>query len=136
MSLNLSEVESMADPAEMLFDLPFDGEMPMPAALARAPAYSGPFAAEFSKLLRENPTVDPRRWERAKEDAADFLADWGDQAAELGWTAAELFGLHPVAPLTRYDVMGLVWLLNGKEVSELNERTAKIGAATYYRTKP
>lgn len=126
----------MADPAEQLFDLPIDGETPMPAALARAPAYSGPFADELAKLMRENPTPDPRRWERAKEDAAEFLADWGDQAAELGWTTEELFGLHPVAPLTRYDAMGLVWLLNGKEVSAIDESTARIGATTYYRTKP
>ncbi|MDZ5448628.1 hypothetical protein [Labrys sp. ZIDIC5] len=123
----------MADPAEQLFDLPFDGEMPMPAALARAPAYSGPFADELAKLMRENPTPDPRRWEQAKRDAIEFLSDWGDQAAELGWTAAELFGLHPVAPLTRYDVMGLVWLLNGKEVSAIDERTAKVGPTTIYR---
>ncbi|QEN86858.1 hypothetical protein FZC33_11205 [Labrys sp. KNU-23] len=124
----------MAHPAELPFDLPFDGEMPMPAALALAPSYDGPFAAEFAKLTRENPTIDPRRWEQAKKDAAEFLADWGEQAAELGWTAKELFGLHPVAPLTRYDQMGLVWLLNGKEVDEITDRTAKIGATTFYRT--
>lgn len=123
----------MADPAEQLFDLPIDGETPMPAALARAPSYTGPFADQLAKLMRENPTSDPRRWEQAKRDAAEFLADWGDQAAELGWTAEELFGLHPVAPLTRYDVMGLIWLLSGKEVSAIDERTAKIGATTFYR---
>ncbi|MGN8119955.1 hypothetical protein [Labrys sp. 22185] len=121
--------------AEMLFDLPADGEMMMPAALAVAPAYTGPFANELAQLMRENPTIDPRRWERAKQDAVEFLADWGEQAAELGWTAQELFGLHPVAPLTRYDAMGLVWLLNGKEVTAITDRTAKIGATTYYRTK-
>ena len=123
----------MADPAELLFDLPLDGEISMPAALARAPAYSGPFADELTKLMRANPTVDPRRWEQAKHDAIEFLSDWGDQAAELGWTAEELFGLHPVALLTRYDVVGLVWSLNGKEVNAIDERTAKIRATTYYR---
>ncbi|MFC2248560.1 hypothetical protein ACETRX_02930 [Labrys portucalensis] len=126
----------MADPAVQLFDLPFDGETPMPAALARAPSYTGPFADEFAALLRANPTPDPRRWEQAKQDAAEFLADWGDEAAGLGWTAKDLFGLHPVAPLTRYDVMGLIWLLNGKEVKAITERTAAIGATTFYRTTP
>ena len=123
----------MAAPVELLFDLPFDREIPMPDALARAPAYSGPFAEEFAKLMKTNPTVDPRRWERAKEDAVDFLSDWGDQAAVLGWTAEDLFSLYPVAPLTHYDVMGLVWLLNGKEVSKISEWTATIGATTFYR---
>ena len=28
-----------------------------------------------------------------------------------GWTAAELFGLHPIAPATRYDAMGLAFLM-------------------------
>jgi hypothetical protein len=32
--------------------------------------------------------------------------------------------------------MGLVWLLNSKEVSAIDERTAKIGATTFYRTAP
>ena len=123
----------MADPAEQLFDLPLDGETPMPAALARTSAHSGPFADELAKLMQSNPTPDPRHWEQAKQGAAEFLADWGDQAAELSWTAEELFGLHPVAPLTCYDVMGLVWLLNGKEVTAITERTAKIGATTYCR---
>lgn len=55
-------------------------------------------------------------------------------AAKLGWAAQEVFGLHPVAPVTRYDVMGLVWLLNGKEVSAIDERTAKTGTTMYYIT--
>lgn len=126
----------MADPAEQLFDAPFDGDTTMPAALAAAPSCSGPFADEFASLMKANPTIDPRRWEQAKSDAAEFLADWGDRAAELGWTAEELFGLHPVAPLTRYDVMGLVWLLNGKEVRYIDERTAKIGATAFYKALP
>ncbi|MGJ4855478.1 hypothetical protein ACN6KF_001424 [Labrys sp. La1] len=123
----------MADPAELLFDLPFDGEISMRAALAVATSYAGPFADELAKLMKTNPTVDPKRWERAKLDAIEFLADWGHEAAELGWTAEDLFSLHAVAPLTRYDVMGLVWLLNGKEVSAIDERTAKVGPTTIYR---
>jgi hypothetical protein len=40
--------------------------------------------------------VDPERWAQAISDAETFLAVWGAQARLLGWTARELFGLHPV----------------------------------------
>ncbi|WP_448952430.1 hypothetical protein [Labrys neptuniae] len=105
----------------------------MPAALAVTPAYTGPFAEELAQLLRTNPLPDAKRWEQAKHDAREFLADWGDLAAELGWSADDLFGLHPVAPLARYDAMGLIWLLQGQEVGDVSETAASIGATTFYK---
>jgi hypothetical protein len=33
---------------------------------------------------------------------------WADGAEQLGWTLEELFGLHPDAPIARYDRMGLL----------------------------
>jgi hypothetical protein len=45
------------------------------------------------------------------------------------------FGLDPVAPLARYDGMGLVWLLKGRErVSELTAAHARLsGGNVFYR---
>ncbi|PRH86838.1 hypothetical protein C5L14_16230 [Labrys okinawensis] len=105
----------------------------MPAAPAIAQTYRGPFAEELAKLQKSNPIADPKRWEQAKHDAIEFLTDWGDQVAELGWSADDLFGLHPTAPLARYDVMGLIWLLQGQAVSGVTERSASTGATTFYR---
>jgi len=34
------------------------------------------------------------------------VADWGAEAERPGWPAADLVGLDPVAPLTRYSNMG------------------------------
>ena len=64
----------------------------------------------------------------------------------LGWTSADLFGLHapPERPhpsyrrLSRYDATGLCWLLEGREVVALTEATAAIenpetGNVTVYR---
>jgi hypothetical protein len=77
--------------------------------------------------------------------AVRFLARWGEQAEALGWTARDLFGLHmpPERPhpsysrLSRYDEIGLIWLLRGREVIALTEATAVIqgstGAITIYR---
>jgi hypothetical protein len=89
--------------------------------------------------------VEHDRWRQAVEDAKRFLASWGEQAQELGWTSRDLFGLHkpPENPhpsyrrLSRYDETGLVWLLEGREVIALTSDTAAIrwasGTVTVYR---
>jgi len=51
---------------------------------------------------------------------------WGQTAHQLGWTAADLFGVHPVAPAARFDVMGLFPLLHGGAVIALTEDAATI----------
>lgn len=124
----------MAATGDFPRDLQHDRDARMTAP-ADPLTYAGPFAGELAKLLVENPLSDTHRWAQARRDAIDFLAIWGEQAAELGWTAQELFGLDPVAPLARYDVMGLIWLLGGKKVTELTKVSAKIGSTRFYRLK-
>jgi len=89
--------------------------------------------------------VPVERWQQAVEDGKRFLAKWGEQAEALGWTSADLFGLHqpPEQPhpsynrLSRYDWAGLIWLLKGRPVVALTETTAAIenptGTITTYR---
>jgi hypothetical protein len=89
--------------------------------------------------------IEHDRWRQAIEDGGRFLANWGAQAAALGWTARDLFGLHapPDGPhqryrrLSRYDETGLIWLLNGREVTALTTNSAAIrssgGSITVYR---
>jgi hypothetical protein len=104
------------------------------------------FGRTFSKLERRCPArVDPDRWQQAIEDGRRFLAEWGDKAELLGWTARDLFGLHevPTDPhpsyqrLSRYDCTGLVWLLQDCRVVALTDATAAIkmptGNITTYR---
>jgi hypothetical protein len=75
-----------------------------------------------------------------------FLSTWGEQAEALGWTSTDLFGLHtpPATPhpsysrLSRYDCAGLCWLLQGRRVVALTERSAAIenpisGSITVFR---
>jgi hypothetical protein len=68
-------------------------------------------------------------------DARQFLDIWGTCVRALGWTGEELFGLDPGAPLARYDRMGLVWFLQGREhVIELGAIAARLsGGNTFYR---
>jgi hypothetical protein len=38
--------------------------------------------------------VDAAAWQRAIEDGRRFVTQWSEQAGVLGWTPADLFGLH------------------------------------------
>ncbi|TWI07872.1 hypothetical protein LPJ38_03200 [Bradyrhizobium daqingense] len=80
------------------------------------------------------------RWSQVVGDADCFLSNWDRAACDLGWTALELFGVHPVAPGCRYDAMGLTMLLGGGTVFVLTEQTAAFrrpsGSNLTYRRKP
>jgi hypothetical protein len=104
------------------------------------------FGRTLSALESRCPEHVPvERWQRAVADGQRFLARWDERAHALGWTARDLFGLHmpPERPhpsysrLSRYDEIGLIWLLRGREVIALTEATAVIqgstGAITIYR---
>jgi hypothetical protein len=118
-----------------------------PGALPRPPfGRFNRFGRTFSALESRCPDLVPvDRWQAAVEDGCRFLARWGDQAEALGWTARDLFDLdrppekpHPsYSRLSRYDEIGLIWLLQGREIGALTEATAAIqsstGAITVYR---
>jgi hypothetical protein len=83
-------------------------------------------------------------WQQAVDDGRRFIVQWGRQAEALGWTAEDLFGLadvpeRPAASyrrLSRYDAIGLIWLLHGRPVVALTADRAVIGRVdgpTFYR---
>ena len=97
------------------------------------------YSAVFDVLRSRCPDlVEIDRWQLAVRDAQSFLATWGQQAHALGWTTAELFGLHPISErppasynrLSRYDCTGLIWLLQGRPVVALTAETAAIQTAS------
>src|SRR5262245_52976645 len=90
--------------------------------------------------------VDADRWHRTIADGKRFVGLWGGQASRLNWTNREVFRLqklpaeqHPsYRRLSRYDCVGLVWLLDGREVVALTADTATIknqttGTITVFR---
>jgi hypothetical protein len=94
------------------------------------------FRAGFSLISGSCPVgVPEHRWHQGVADAERFLRDWGDTAERLGWTAIDLFNLHPSVPLSRVDRMGLVWLLKGERVVLLTDSVARLerGLASYRR---
>lgn len=63
-----------------------------------------------------------------------FLA----QAARLGWSTRDLFGVHATHPAARYDCAGLAWLLDGAAPVLLTNdrctlRNPHGAALTFYR---
>jgi hypothetical protein len=80
------------------------------------------------------------RWRTVVNDGGRFLDRWADEAARLGWQATDVFGVHPIAPSTRFDAMGLVPIIGGGEVISINERSATIlspgGQLLVYMRRP
>jgi hypothetical protein len=94
---------------------------------------SSPYGHLLTELQSKCPElVEPDRWQQAIRDADNFLATWGAKAQAFGWTARELFGLHPVpdrpagnySRLSRLDATGLIWLLRGRPVIALTAAEA------------
>src|SRR5262249_60672528 len=99
---------------------------------------SPPSGRVFEALESGCPDLAPvARWRAAVEDGRRFLAQWGDQAEALGWTARDLFGLHtPEKPhpsygrLSRYDETGLIWLLEGATGGAVSQARARVQSLT------
>jgi hypothetical protein len=112
---------------------------PKQAKNSKAEEGEAPYGHTIAALRKRCPDyVEVGRWQQAVKDGRRFLAQWGDQAAALGWTAKDLFGLFPVPEkphptfnrLSRYDETGLCWLLEGRTVVAPSSDTAVIRTAT------
>jgi len=51
------------------------------------------------------------------------------QASAFGWTVGQIFGAHQIAPVTRLDAMGLILLLQSREVVAIDKDAATIRTA-------
>jgi len=95
------------------------------------------YVREFAHIQALPPAHVPRqRWDMFVNDAGLFLDAWGKEAARLGWTADDLFGLDPVGPMVRYDRMGLLWMLQGNDVVELTATMARLRGGLGYQRRP
>ena len=100
------------------------------------------WAEGFAQLDLATPPMgfDQRRWRTLINDGGKFLDHWGAEAARLGWSALDVFGVHPIAPAARFDAAGLVLLISSGEVLAINHMSATIksrssnSTLTYLRT--
>jgi hypothetical protein len=100
------------------------------------------WAEGFARLDRSAPPpgFSPKRWQQVVNDGGLFLDRWAAAAARLGWSAEDVFGVHPTAPGARYDCMGLVPLIGGGTVVSITTDRATIrqasGATLVYLRRP
>ncbi|MGH1570263.1 hypothetical protein ACRAWG_05855 [Methylobacterium sp. P31] len=67
-----------------------------------APVDLPPTVAEWRAAIEHLPAdaspcphLPPARWTAIRENALDFIDRFGVEAHRLGWTASQLFGVHP-----------------------------------------
>jgi hypothetical protein len=82
-----------------------------------------------------------RRWDQLRRDVADFLASpWPAEAARLGWSELDLYGVDADLPYARIDGFGLLPVLNGGRIVALTADVAILetpgGARQSYRRQP
>jgi hypothetical protein len=101
------------------------------------------WAEGYARLHPDHPPGDVplRRWQTFVDDCGRFLeAGWGKQVAALGWGPLDLFGCDRERPFARVDHAGLLWLVNGDKLIELDRHTALIerptGARQIWRRRP
>jgi hypothetical protein len=114
------------------FAVPTAPSVPTKFEQAHAPTLAPDNVHEWYAMLEEltafNPPewASPVRWQNMIFDADAFLSRWAIAADQLSWTALDLFGVHPNAPADRYDVMGLLHVVQGGAVVALTADAATI----------
>lgn len=78
--------------------------------------------------------LTPARWVSMREAAIDFCDRLGAEAHALGWTATELFALHPEYGTLRVEVCGVLMVSGSKALAVEPTRIVFAGGSGY-RTK-
>ena len=81
------------------------------------PAYLDSWARH---QIRRPSAIAEDEWRRAVNDAGLFLDEWGGQAAEIGWTAGELFDVPRDG-----KPGGLIWFIEGERIEAFGEQLAR-----------
>lgn len=77
----------------------------------------------------------PAKWAALRESALDFCDRLGAQAHALGWTAPELFAVHPEHGTLRIDYCG-VMMITGNRAQGVEPNTVVFERGSAYRIKP
>jgi hypothetical protein len=65
-------------------------------------------------------------WRHICIDGEAFARCWAAEAAALGWSDLDIFGVHPSSPAGRVGCWGVALLIQGGEVDVLTSDTASI----------
>jgi hypothetical protein len=70
------------------------------------------------------------RLARIIHDGNAALALWSREFVNHGWTAADLFAVHEIAPAARFDAMGAIVALNGSTIRSVSRETMSVAKRT------
>jgi hypothetical protein len=76
------------------------------------------------------PRLPANAWARVHANALAFI---GAEAHRLGWTAEELFGVHPKVGAVRVDCCGALMLSNAGQVVSIEAETIRSANGLTYR---
>lgn len=70
------------------------------------------------------------RLARIIHDGNAALAVWSREFVNHGWTAADLFAVHEIAPAARFDAMGAIVALNGSTIRSVSREIMSVAKRT------
>ena len=79
--------------------------------------------------------LTPARWVQMRESALAFIDRFGAEAHRLGWTAPELFAVHPEHGTLRLEMCGVL-MVSGRKVDSVAADCISFGNQTGYRGMP
>jgi hypothetical protein len=107
-----------------------------------APDLLPPEAAEWRNAFGAlRPTSSPCRylgaaaWANIHEACTDFIERFGAEVVRLGWTAPQLFGVHPQHGTLRIDWCG-VMITGGNKAIGIEPDRIMFGNVSDYRNTP
>ncbi|CAO4183400.1 hypothetical protein [Methylorubrum aminovorans] len=92
----------------------------------------------FGRLRPTSPPcryLNPTAWANIHEVCTDFIESFGADAVRLGWTAPQLFGVHPEHGTLRVDWCG-VMMIGGRKAIGIEADRIPFGNLTGYRNVP
>ena len=111
---------------------------PHPPEASPAQAADGPHAwhdvlLALSPDREPCPGFRPNAWARVHANPLAFIDGHGAEAHRLGWTAEELFGVHPKVGAVRVDCCGALMLSNAGQVVSIEAETIRSANGLTYR---
>jgi hypothetical protein len=94
--------------------------------------------AKLAGLDQHNAPLDVplARWRSLLRDSRDFIdSQLALLALELGWDLVSLWGCDAARPFSRIDHAGLLWLVNGAAIVDLDENHCALSTPSIYRRR-
>jgi hypothetical protein len=89
-------------------------------------------------FARLSPEIEPcpglRHWSETYARAGEFLKQHGQRAADLNWTAQDLFGVHPELGTIRVHCCGALVLYAGGDVVDVTADQIRFERTTFRRS--